>query len=65
MTCPLCNDTGNQRYWEGRWRDDQKVIAALRLALHDIVVMDERRLTGRQKVAQAIEVAQAALEANQ
>ena len=22
MPCPLCNDTGNQRYWEGRWRDE-------------------------------------------
>jgi hypothetical protein len=19
--CPRCNDTGNSRYWEGRWRD--------------------------------------------
>jgi rubrerythrin len=23
MTCPLCNDTGEQRYWEGRWRDEK------------------------------------------
>lgn len=23
MSCPLCNDTGNQRYWEGRWRDEK------------------------------------------
>jgi hypothetical protein len=22
MTCPCCNDTGEQRYWEGRWRDE-------------------------------------------
>jgi hypothetical protein len=21
MPCPLCNDTGEQRYWEARWRD--------------------------------------------
>jgi hypothetical protein len=23
MSCPLCNDTGDQRYWEGRWRDER------------------------------------------
>ncbi len=23
MVCPLCVDTGNQRYWEGRWRDER------------------------------------------
>jgi hypothetical protein len=22
-TCKLCNDTGEQRYWEGRWRDER------------------------------------------
>ena len=23
MTCPRCNDTGDNRYWEGRWRDEK------------------------------------------
>ncbi len=27
--CPLCNDTGNQRYWEGRWRDEKAINEAL------------------------------------
>jgi hypothetical protein len=21
--CPRCHDTGEQRYWEGRWRDEK------------------------------------------
>ena len=29
MPCPLCNDTGDQRYWEGRWRDADAEIAKL------------------------------------
>lgn len=46
MVCKLCNDTGDQRYWEGRWRDDQKVIAALREALR-YVLEDEPNLMPR------------------
>ena len=34
MTCKLCNDTGEQRYWEGRWRDEkaenERLMAVLR-----------------------------------
>lgn len=37
MTCPLCNDTGDQRYWEARWRDADAEIAKLRAALHGLV----------------------------
>ena len=33
MACPLCNDTGDQRYWEGRWRDADAEIAKLRARL--------------------------------
>ena len=29
MTCPLCRDTGEQRYWEGRWRDERALNAEL------------------------------------
>lgn len=29
MVCPLCNDTGEQRYWEGRWRDADAALRAL------------------------------------
>ena len=36
MTCPLCNDTGNQRYWEGRWRDEKAENERLRAALRQI-----------------------------
>jgi hypothetical protein len=25
MTCKLCNDTGEQRYWEGRWRLEKAI----------------------------------------
>lgn len=36
----LCNDTGEQRYWDGRWRDEkaenEKLRAALRSAREDI-----------------------------
>ena len=38
MTCPLCNDTGDQRYWEGRWRDANAEIAKLRAALERSVI---------------------------
>jgi hypothetical protein len=30
MACPLCNDTGDQRYWEGRWRDSDAEATRLR-----------------------------------
>lgn len=33
MTCKLCNDTGDQRYWEGRWRDERAENERLRVAL--------------------------------
>lgn len=33
MTCKLCNDTGEQRYWEGRWRDEKAENERLRAAL--------------------------------
>ena len=33
MVCPLCNDTGDQRYWEGRWRDTDAENAKLRSML--------------------------------
>ena len=36
MACPLCNDTGDQRYWEGRWRDADAENAKLRVALKTI-----------------------------
>lgn len=34
--CNLCNDTGEQRYWEGRWRDEKAENERLRAALDDI-----------------------------
>lgn len=37
MTCPLCNDTGDQRYWEGRWRDEKADNERLRTALKELV----------------------------
>jgi len=34
VNCPRCNDTGEQRYWEGRWRDEkaenEKLLARLK-----------------------------------
>jgi hypothetical protein len=33
-TCTVCNGTGDQRYWEGRWRDEAAENDRLRLALH-------------------------------
>lgn len=39
--CPLCNDTGEQRYWEGRWRDEYARAERLRLELEKIGWMDE------------------------
>ena len=41
MPCPLCNDTGDQRYWEGRWRDEKARGERLRLELEKIGWMDE------------------------
>ncbi len=35
MTCKFCNDTGEQRYWEGRWRDEKAENERLRAALKD------------------------------
>jgi hypothetical protein len=37
MSCKLCNDTGEQRYWEARWRDEKAEIERLRAALRDLV----------------------------
>ena len=34
MTCPRCNDTGEQRYWEGRWRDTNTEMVRLRWAIY-------------------------------
>jgi hypothetical protein len=38
--CPRCNDTGNARYWEGRWRDthaeNQKLLDEIERLRHDI-----------------------------
>lgn len=31
--CKLCNDTGEQRYWEARWRDEKAENDRLRAAL--------------------------------
>lgn len=31
--CTRCNDTGEQRYWEGRWRDEKADNDRLRAAL--------------------------------
>lgn len=31
--CRLCNDTGDQRYWEGRWRDADAELVRMREAL--------------------------------
>ncbi len=36
MCCPLCVDTGQQRYWEGRWRDERALNVELVVALQDI-----------------------------
>jgi hypothetical protein len=35
MACPLCNDTGDQRYWEGRWRDEKAENERLRAEIED------------------------------
>lgn len=35
--CKLCNDTGEQRYWEGRWRDEKAENELLRAALEKII----------------------------
>lgn len=34
--CKLCNDTGEQRYWEARWRDEKAENERLREALLQI-----------------------------
>jgi hypothetical protein len=36
MTCPLCNDTGEQRYWEGRWRTEKAENERLRAVLESL-----------------------------
>jgi hypothetical protein len=35
-TCTVCNGTGDQRYWEGRWRDEAAENERLRDALKEI-----------------------------
>jgi hypothetical protein len=37
MACKRCNDTGDQRYWEGRWRDEKAENERLRAALEPFV----------------------------
>ena len=59
MACPLCNDTGDQRYWEGRWRDADTENAKLRAALKEIadhksIMSDWPHTTGAmQRIARA------------
>lgn len=36
--CKLCNDTGEQRYWEGRWRDEKAENERLRAALERMMI---------------------------
>jgi hypothetical protein len=35
MSCKLCNDTSEQRYWEGRWRDEKAESTRLRKGIQD------------------------------
>jgi hypothetical protein len=46
MACKLCNDTGDQRYWEGRWRDEkaenERLLAALTEARLQIEYLDAK-----------------------
>jgi hypothetical protein len=37
--CPRCNDTGEQRYWEGRWRDEKAENERLQKLLLDACVV--------------------------
>lgn len=68
MVCKLCNDTGEQRYWEGRWRDEKAenerlraALGALRFGLKDIAIgsgerllmQDEMRARARSALADA------------
>ena len=52
MRCPLCNDTGDQRYWEARWRDEKAENERLLAALTEIATAEyspaSERLTSEQ-----------------
>ncbi len=41
MTCPLCVDTGEQRYWEKRWRDERALNVELVVALQETIEITE------------------------
>lgn len=58
MTCPLCNDTGEQRYWEGRWRDEKAQNERLRTTLLQIAIDDKDQALTR---AQCMDIARAAI----
>lgn len=43
MLCKRCQNTGDHRYWEGRWRDEKAINADLLEALRGI---EERANSG-------------------
>lgn len=62
--CPLCNDTGEQRYWEGRWRDEAAQNDRLRFALqtiHDTFCKDIEQGYKTKDKAYAVEIAKMGL----
>jgi len=58
MSCPLCNDTGEQRYWEGRWRDEKslnaKLLACLQGLLNDDDVIQHLKMDTIVRITAAI-----------
>lgn len=51
MTCPLCNDTGEQRYWEGRWRDVDAVCAASTTTIAELRAINADLLEALREIA--------------
>jgi hypothetical protein len=58
MNCPLCNDTGDQRYWEGRWRDERADNERLETIIRRRTkLLDDQRGTPCEQIRHAEEVA--------